>query len=251
MRCCSERDPRILLSIPRHVWRCWMSHQLTSCPFQLTPQELRRLQQLIQGRRTPQAIVKRAQIVASAAVHPDWSSQQLAQSLPLDARLIRKWRRRWQETHSLQDAPRSGAPRRFSPEVRAQVTALACSLPRSHGLPLSRWSRAELARHAARTPSLPALSASTIGRWLAAEQIRPWRYHSWQHISAPEEFLSRARPILRLYEHATALLGTCEPGSSVRMRKPRSKLAKQSRLLVRPSTTIPCISHLATIGVER
>ncbi len=131
------------------------------------------------------------------------------------------------------------------------MTALACSLPRSHGLPLSRWSRAELARHATRTPSLPALSASTIGRWLAAEQIRPWRYHSWQHISAPEEFLSRARPILRLYEHATALLGTCEPGSSVRMRKPRSKLAKQSRLLVRPSTTIPCISHLATIGVER
>ena len=131
------------------------------------------------------------------------------------------------------------------------MTALACSLPRSHGLPLSRWSRAELARHATRTPSLPALSASTIGRWLAAEQIRPWRYHSWQHISAPEEFLSRARPVLRLYEHATALLGTCEPGSSVRMRKPRSKLVKPSRLLVRPSTTIPCISHLATIGVER
>jgi hypothetical protein len=85
----SERDPRTLSSIPRHVWRCGISHQLTSRPFQLTPQELRRLLQLIQARRTPQAIVKRAQIVVSASAHPDWSSQRLAQSLSLDARLIR------------------------------------------------------------------------------------------------------------------------------------------------------------------
>jgi hypothetical protein len=28
---------------------------------------------------------------------------------------VRKWRRRWSQTQSLNDAPRSGAPRRFSP----------------------------------------------------------------------------------------------------------------------------------------
>ena len=86
------------------------------------------------------------------------------------------------------------------------MTALACSLPRSSGIPLSRWSRAELARQAACTPSLPTVSASTIGRWLTAEQIRPWRFHSWQHIQEPEAFLQRARPVLRLYEHAQSLL---------------------------------------------
>ena len=106
---------------------------------------------------------------------------QLAQMLKLNDRLVRKWRRRWQESRSLKDAPRSGAPRRFSSPVRAQVTALACSLPRSHGVPLARWSRAELARQVTTTPSLPTISAGTIGRWLAAEQIHPWRYHSWQH----------------------------------------------------------------------
>jgi hypothetical protein len=53
---------------------------------------------------------------------------------------------------------------------------------------------------------LPKISASTIGRWLAAEQIRPWRYHSGQHIQNPETFLVRARPVLHLYEHATSLL---------------------------------------------
>jgi hypothetical protein len=30
-------------------------------------------------------------------------------------RTVRTWRGRWVKTHSLADAPRSGAPRRFSP----------------------------------------------------------------------------------------------------------------------------------------
>src|SRR6266536_3397056 len=126
--------------------------------------------------------------------------------LKLNDRLVRKWRRRWQESRSVKDALRSGTPRRFSSPVRAQVTALACSLPRSHGVPLARLSRAALARQVSTTPSPPTISAGTIGRWLAAEQIRPWRYHSWQHIQKPDEFLQRARPVLQLYEQAASLL---------------------------------------------
>ncbi len=86
------------------------------------------------------------------------------------------------------------------------MTVLACSLPRSHGMPLAHWSRAELARHVVTVPTLPPISARTIGRWLTAEQIRPWRFHSWQHIQNPETFLERACPVLRLYEQATSLL---------------------------------------------
>ena len=94
----------------------------------------------------------------------------------------------------------------FPPEVRAQVTAVACSLPRTTGTPLSRWSRAELARRVAQDPTLPRISASTVGRWLKAERLRPWRYHSWQHIHDPHEFLHRARPVLQAYGQARALL---------------------------------------------
>lgn len=46
------------------------------------------------------------------------------------------------------------------------------------------------------------IAPSTVGRWLASEKIRPWRYHSWQHILDSQAFLERARPILRLYEQA-------------------------------------------------
>ncbi|MFL5697901.1 MAG: IS630 family transposase [Ktedonobacteraceae bacterium] len=175
-------------------------------PLELTADEIKQCLQLIQAHRTPQAVARRAQIVLIAHAHPDWSSKQLAQALKLNDRLVRKWRRRWQETHSLSDLPRSGAPRHFSSEARAQVTTLACSLPRSHGMPLAHWSRAELARHVATVPTLPTISARTIGRWLTAEQIRPWRFHSWQHIQDPEIFLQRARPVLHLYEQATSLL---------------------------------------------
>jgi len=94
----------------------------------------------------------------------------------------------------------------FPPQVRAQVTAAACSLPAQTGTPLARWSRAEVARHIAGVLEGMAISASTIGRWLRAEKIRPWRYHSWQHIHDPQQFLQRARPVLQLYARAGALL---------------------------------------------
>jgi hypothetical protein len=57
----------------------------------------------------------RAQIVVLAHDHPDWSNQHLAQTVGTSDRMVRKWRRRWVQTHSLADAPRSGAPRRFPP----------------------------------------------------------------------------------------------------------------------------------------
>ena len=159
-----------------------MRYQPLLSPFPLTPREAKQFLQLAQAHRSPQAIARRARIILTAHSHPTWSSKQIAKSLDVNDRLVRKWRWRWQETHSLKDLPRPGAPRRFSSAARAQVTALACSLPRSHEVPLAHWSRADLARHVVTIPTLPTISARTIGRWLTAEQIRPWRFHSWQLI---------------------------------------------------------------------
>jgi transposase len=52
----------------------------------------------------------------------------------------------------------------------------------------------------------PSPSSRTVGRWLKAEKIRPWRYHQWQHLHDPEQFLQRARPVLQRYVQALALL---------------------------------------------
>lgn len=73
-------------------------------------------------------------------------------------------------------------------------------------MPLARWSNAEIAGRLMALGLVMSVAASTVGRWLASEKLRPWRYHSWQHILDPQAFLERARPVLRLYERAQALL---------------------------------------------
>ena len=73
-------------------------------------------------------------------------------------------------------------------------------------MPLARWSNAEIARRLVALGMVLNIAASTVGRWLASEKIRPWRYHSWQHILDPKAFLERARPVLQLYGRAKALL---------------------------------------------
>jgi hypothetical protein len=90
--------------------------------------------------------------------------------------------------------------------VRAQATALACSLPKEQGKQLSRWSLSEIASCLVEMGLVFQIATSTIGRWFRAEKLKPWRYHHWQHILDPQAFLERARPVLRLYEQVGDLL---------------------------------------------
>jgi hypothetical protein len=84
-------------------------------PIRLTIEQTERLGRLTRAHTSAQALVLRALIVLTAHEHPEWSNQQIARVLATSDRMVRKWRRRWVETQSLADAPRSGAPRRFSP----------------------------------------------------------------------------------------------------------------------------------------
>ena len=85
------------------------------------------------------------------------------------------------------------------------MTALACALPEVSGVPQSRWSCADLAAVLKRSKAVASVAPSTIWRWLDTERIKPWRFHSWQHVIDPF-FRERAIPILDLYENAAALL---------------------------------------------
>jgi hypothetical protein len=80
----------------------------------------------------------------------------------------------------------------------AEVKAVACELPRDLGVPLSRFSRAELHRLVLERGVCEA-SASTIARWLAEDAIRPWQHRSWIFPRDPR-FLEKAGPVLDLYE---------------------------------------------------
>ena len=84
-------------------------------PIVLTTEEAKQLQQLIRAHTTPQALAVRARIILRAKAHPEQNNQQIAAAIGTTDRTVRKWRGRWVATHCLADAPRSGAPRRFSP----------------------------------------------------------------------------------------------------------------------------------------
>jgi hypothetical protein len=82
--------------------------------------------------------------------------------------------------------------------VRAEVIALACALPAEHGVPLSRWSPAELAREAVTRGICEQISGVTVWRWLSQDAIRPWQHRSWIFPRDPR-FAEKAGPILDLY----------------------------------------------------
>jgi transposase len=73
------------------------------------------LQEVVASRKSAQSLVQRARIVLLCAEQPTWSDRQVAAAVRCSAGQVRKWRKRWCETHSLQEAPRSGRPRVFSP----------------------------------------------------------------------------------------------------------------------------------------
>ena len=87
----------------------------------------------------------------------------------------------------------------FPPELVVEIKAAACELPATLGLPLSRWSIAELADHARRSGLVAAISDSTIWRWLNEDAIRPWQHRCWIFPRDPH-FASKAGRVLDLYQ---------------------------------------------------
>lgn len=170
----------------------------------LTPEQEARLAHFSTCYMAPFATVQRAQIVLLAHRHPRWQNATIARQVGCHVNTVTQWRRRWQTTAALQDAPRAGTRRTFTALQRAQVVALACSAPRQYGKPWPRWSGEKLAQVAVEQHLVGGIAPSTIRRWLRADKIKPWRYHSWQHSTDPR-FVEKAAPVLDLYAQAPAL----------------------------------------------
>jgi hypothetical protein len=82
--------------------------------------------------------------------------------------------------------------------VNAEIKALACDLPATTGVPLSRWSCAELARELILRGVVAFISAATVWRTLRSDAIRPWFHRSWIFPRDPA-FAAKAAVVLDLY----------------------------------------------------
>ncbi|MCW2718053.1 IS630 family transposase [Pseudonocardia sp.] len=144
------------------------------------------------------ADVVRARIVLLAA--DGHQNTVIAARLEVHVDVVGTWRKRFFESglDGLADRPRPGRPRSFPAEVVAEVKAMACEPPEQRGVPLSRWSSAELAARAVAEGLVVSVSAATVRRWLHEDAIKPWQYRSWI-FPRDLDFAAKAARVLDLY----------------------------------------------------
>ena len=221
-------------------------------PNHLTAAQRHRLKQRAHGHKTAYRDRIRALIVlAAAAGH---GTAVIAKLVGVSIDTARKWRARFAAAgmDGLTDRPRSGRPRRFSAVQRAEVTALACELPATRGVPLSKWSCLDLAREVIAAGIAESISASTVRRILGSDAIKPWQYRSW---------ISGSGPRLRRQGKTDNLTSTTGPGAASRSappttsspatRGPRSRPAAAAIPPCPPAAPAPCGSSTTTTAAAR
>jgi hypothetical protein len=90
-------------------------------------------------------------------------------------------------------------PRSFPPDTVVEVKALACELPCTLGLPLSRFSISEIKREILSRGLVATIGDTTLWRWLSQDAIRPWYHRSWIFPRDPH-FSAKAGRVLDLYQ---------------------------------------------------
>jgi putative transposase len=138
---------------------------------QLSAEHERELTDLVRAHSTPQKLAERARIVLLAAA--GLGVEETAQQLGIWRKTAGHWRRRWRDAAPsagvaarLSDAPRCGAPARFTPEAICQIMALACEDPETLDVPISHWSQSELARQSVARGIVKSISHGSVGRFL-------------------------------------------------------------------------------------
>jgi len=141
-----------------------------AAPLELTAEQRQELTALIRAHSTPQKLAERARIIILAA--DGAGVGKTAQRLGIWRKTASTWRRRWQDADAtkstaerLSDAPRCGAPGKFTPEQVCAIIALACEDPKDSDLPISQWSQSEVARQAIKRGIVPSISHGSVGRF--------------------------------------------------------------------------------------
>jgi len=169
----------------------------------LTASQRKFFKALVRRPTAQQRQVTGARIVLLASA--GWANQAIARKLAIAPNTAGKWRKRFcqEGVDGLADRKRSGRPRVFSPVVVAYAKAVACELPRTRGVPLSRWSLAELRDELLASGLVGQISTTTLWRWLDDDPIKPWQHRSWIFPRDPE-FAAKAGVVLDLYQRGFA-----------------------------------------------
>jgi transposase len=165
-------------------------------PLVVTLEERRELERRVRAQTTPHRDRQRAEVVLLAA--DGVTGTQIASMVGLSPQSVCKWRIQFRDRglDGLNDAPRSGRPLVYGPTDRLVLMA---KVTEEHPTVDAQWSHSELA--AAMAAAAIPISASQIGRILAADDLKPHLVQGWLTRRDTPEFWERAADVCALYLH--------------------------------------------------
>lgn len=144
-------------------------------PVELEDETRQALKEYTRRHLTPQQLALRARIVLLAGEGK--TNAEISREMSITVDTARLWRDRWRSfagipldelsiDERLEDAPRPGAPVKFSAEQVCQIVAVVCEAPEQSGRPISQWTARELADEVMRKGVVETISPRHVGRLL-------------------------------------------------------------------------------------
>ena len=137
---------------------------------QLTPEQQDNLERCANSRTIAARAVERAQIILHSAASK--AKGKIAEQLGIARQTVRRWEKRFQQqgTAGLEEAPRSGRPRRIQPEQIAQIVQKTIQETPSDS---THWSTRSLAQQVNVSPS-------SVGRIWRSKDLKPHRVRTFK-----------------------------------------------------------------------
>lgn len=159
----------------------------------LTEEERRTIQKWSQSRTEEARLVERAKIIRLAS--EGHQVAEIAGEVDLDEKTVRKWLKRFAEQgpSGLEDAPRSGAPSRYTPEVKAQIITAALTNPREVGCQFNCWTFERLAVYVREKLGF-SIKKTRIFEILHEEGLRWRQQETWFGERVDPEFAKKRGP---------------------------------------------------------
>ena len=163
------------------------------CLRPFTPEEKRVIAKLSRSQTASARLVERAKILQLGS--EGQSVPHIAEVLGLNEKTIRKWFKRFEQEGlaGLEDAPRSGAPSRYTVENKARVLQAARTRPSELGLPFGSWTFERLAAYVREQLDLH-MKKTRIFEILQEEGLRWRKQETWFGERLDPEFVQKRGP---------------------------------------------------------
>ena len=192
----------------------------------LTEKQYEIINEISRSRTAASRLVQRCQIILLA--FGGALNVTIAAAVGLHRVSVGVWRRRWRESMDaliavecrettaelrrviedvLSDAPRAGAPGKFSGEQVTLILAVACESPELSARPIVAWTPRELADEVAKRDIVNSISVSQVRRFLDEAKLKPHRSEYWLNTTEkdPELFKQQVQAVCDCYLQAPEL----------------------------------------------